>query len=187
MPKSFNPKFGLVSLMIVLAAMSRLLPHPPNFTAIGALCLLGAAYYSKNWWAILVPILAFWVSDLVLNNVIYAEFFEGFSFVSIHFMWSAIAIVAMVAFGRVIMKKVNVKSVFGGAIGVSLIFFLISNLGIWISGAMYPLTAAGLMACYTAGLPFLLNSVAGNLFFGAVLFGSYSFFQSKVPALQQAH
>lgn len=170
--------------MILLAAMSRLLPHPPNFTAVGALCLFGAAYYSRNLWAIAVPILAFWISDLVLNNVIYAEYFEGFSFVSTHFLWSAIAIVAMVAFGRKLMTKINVKSVFGGAIGVSLIFFVISNFGIWASGTMYPFTTAGLMSCYAAGLPFLLNSIAGNLLFAGVLFGSFSFFQSRMPALQ---
>ncbi|MDD2300415.1 MAG: hypothetical protein PHU69_12360, partial [Fermentimonas sp.] len=60
--------------------MSRLLPHPPNFAPIGAMALFGAAYFSKKYWAFIIPIASMWVSDLILNNVIYGQYFD-------HFVW----------------------------------------------------------------------------------------------------
>ncbi len=184
MSQKSNQKFGIISFMIILAAMSRLLPHPPNFTALGALCLFGAAYYSRNWLALAVPVLAFWLSDLVLNNVVYAEYYEGFTLFTGTFAWSALAIAVMVLFGRTIMQKVSAKSVLGGTLGVSLIFFVISNFGSWASGAIYPMNGAGLLACYTAAIPFFLNSLLGNLLFSAVMFGSYELILKKSPALE---
>jgi len=61
------------------------------------------------------------------------------------------------------------------SIAAAVIFFLLTNFGMWSQGIMYPDTAAGLLAAYTAGLPFLLNSIAGNIFFVAVFFGAYHF------------
>lgn len=71
-------RFGVVTLLILLAAISRLLPHPPNFAPIGGMALFGAAYYTRKWWAYLIPIVAMWISDLILNNVVYAQYFDKF-------------------------------------------------------------------------------------------------------------
>ena len=73
---------------------------------------------------------------------------------------------------------------FGGmlilSISAAVVFFLLTNYGTWAQGIMYPKTFAGLLAAYSAGLPYLLNSIAGNVFFVALFFGAYHFaIQSK--------
>ena len=77
---------GIATIMIFAVAMSRMLPHPPNFTPVGAMALFGAAYFSRKYLAFLIPLLAMWMSDLLLNNLVYAkmypEFYQGF-----HLVW----------------------------------------------------------------------------------------------------
>ena len=71
-------RFSVITVLILLAALSRLIPHPANFAPIGGMALFGAAYYSKRYWAFIIPIVTMWISDLILNNVVYGEFFDGF-------------------------------------------------------------------------------------------------------------
>lgn len=63
-----NLRFGVITAMILLAALSRLIPHPPNFAPIGGMALFGAAYFSKRYWAFLIPIVAMWISDFQEYN-----------------------------------------------------------------------------------------------------------------------
>ncbi len=83
-----NLRFGVLFLIVISAAFSRLLPHPPNFTPIGAMALFGAAYFSKKHIALILPIIAMFLSDLVINNVVYAQYFDGFTFFYPGFYWT---------------------------------------------------------------------------------------------------
>lgn len=181
-----NLKWLLVGGMVFLAAMSRLLPHPPNFTPIGGMALFGAAYFSRKYLAFLVPFLAFWISDLVLNNVVYAAYFEGFMWFSQPFLWSAVAMLLIVGVGSVLLKKVNPKMLMGASLLASVLFFLISNFGVWASGMMYPMTAEGLMAAYVAGVPYFGYTIAGDLVYTAVLFGGFELLKRELPILKIA-
>jgi hypothetical protein len=184
LPKSFptmsaanTPKNILLVIgLIVLAAASRLLPHPPNFVPVGAMALFGAAALPKQWLAFLVPVLAFYLSDLVLNNTLYAAYFEGFYWGVSY--WTVGAIVLMVLLGSGMLRKLPFSwgRIGGAAVGATLIFFLLTNFGVWAGGMMYPKTAAGLLAAYTAGLPFLVSSLLANLMFSGVLFGAARYF-----------
>ncbi len=165
---------GIVAVMILLAAATRLMPHPPNMTAIGAMGLFGAAYLNKKYLAFLVPFIALWITDLAINNILYAQFYDHF--VLMGSVWTYIGFGAIVLFGMGWFKKINWKTVVGGSLSASAIFFFISNFGVWASGTMYPMNFAGLGACFSAGLPFLLNTVVGDLFFCGVLFGVYEYF-----------
>ena len=76
-----NPKFLTLTLMILAAAFTRLIPHYPNFTAVGAIALFGGAYFSKKYLAFIVPIVALLISDLFLGFysgmwVVYFSFAE---------------------------------------------------------------------------------------------------------------
>ena len=71
MQTKLNLRLGILAAIVVGAAMSRLLPHPPNATAVGAMALFGGAYFMQRWQALLLPLVAMWLSDLVLNNVVY--------------------------------------------------------------------------------------------------------------------
>jgi len=178
-----NLRFSVITLMILLAAMSRLLPHPPNFAPIGGMALFGAAYFSKRYWAFFVPIVSMWISDLVLNNVVYGAYFEHFVWFYSGSLFTYGAFALIVLFGMFMLKKVRLHNLIASALGASVIFFLVSNFGVWFSGMMYPKTFGGLMACYTAGIPFFHNTLLGDLVYTGVLFGTFEWCSRKFPQL----
>jgi len=179
-------RFGVIALMIFLAAMSRLLPHPPNFTPIGGMALFGAAYFAKRYWAFAVPIVSLWLSDLVLNNAMYGQYFDGFVWFRADslFIYGAFALIALL--GIFALKKIRIPNLAASALGASAIFFIVSNFGVWFSGAMYPKDLSGLIACYAAAIPFFQNTLLGDLFYSAVLFGSFELSVRRFPQLQPA-
>ena len=175
--------FYIVAGFILFAALSRLLPHAYNFTPLGAIALFGAAYFPKKKWALIIPILALWLSDLVLNNVMYAAYYDGFTFFTGGFLYIYGAFAMIVLLGVVLMKKITMPRVIGGALGGSIIFFIVSNFGVWLSSPLYPNTLEGLVMCYTAAIPFFHYTIAGNLIYSGVLFGGFEFLKYKAPEL----
>ncbi|WP_020570231.1 DUF6580 family putative transport protein [Neolewinella persica] len=167
-PKSLFLVVGL----ILIAAASRLLPHPSNFVPVGAMALFGAAALPKRWLAIVVPVLAFYLSDLVLNNTLYAAYFDGFYWGVSYWMVGAIVLMVLLGMGLLRNLKFSWLRVGGAAVGATLVFFLVTNFGTWAGGMLYPKTGAGLLAAFAAGLPFLLNSLLANLVFSGLLFGA---------------
>ena len=186
MNKSSQPLVGFIFLLVMLAALSRLLPHPPNFTPITGMALAGAAYINRKAIAFILPVIALWIGDLVLNNTIYSSYFDGFYFLNADMLWIYVSIMLVVAFGMLILKKVNVKNVIGGALGGSAIFFLVSNFAVWATGATYPKTVTGLSACYAAAVPFLQNTVMGDLFYTAIIFGAVEVGRRYIPSFYSA-
>lgn len=184
MKQKINFRFVMVVVIILQAAISRLIPHPPNFAPIGAMSLFGAAYFAKKHWAFIIPIASMWLADLVLNNVVYAEYFEHFAWLYPGWYFTYGAFIVIVLLGFLLLKRISLKNIVFASLGASILFFLISNFGVWFSGTMYPKTAEGLWACYVAGIPFLKNTVMGDLFYCGVMFGSFEWMQSRIPALR---
>ena len=183
--EKLNLRFGILAIFILVAALSRLIPHPPNFSPIGGMALFGAAYFSKKHWAILVPFIALWLSSLILDNTTLAHYYDHFVWFSHPYVY--IAILVIVAFGWVMLKKVKPANLVGASIGASLIFFLVSNFGVWLtSTVVYAKTFGGLMACYAAGLPFFGYTLAGDLFYIMVIFGSFEFMKQRYPSMVKA-
>ncbi len=172
-------RFGVLISFIVVAALSRLLPFPPNFSPIGSMALFGAAYFARKQWAFLVPLLALWLSNLVLDNIVYARFYDGFVWFSN--VWVYLAFVGLIFFGMEALRKVTVPRVIGASLGAAVLFFLVSNFGVWLTSGMYAPTAAGLLSCYAAAIPFFGNTLAGNLIFSALMFGSFEWVLSQKP------
>ncbi len=168
----------LIVAMVSIAIVSRLIPHYPNFTAVGAVALFGGAYLSRRW-AFVVPLLALFLSDLVLNNFIYSEFMSGFTLFTPDGWWLYGAFALVILLGMGLLKKVTPGRFLGAATGAAVIFFAVTNFGVWLSSPMYPKTGAGLIACYTAAIPFFWNTLMGNLAFGSVLFGVYEYILSR--------
>jgi hypothetical protein len=167
-----RPNVLLIISLVLIAAATRLLPHPPNFVPVGAMALFGASALPKKWLAFLLPLAAYYLSDLVLNNVFYAEYFDGFYWGANVWIYGGVAL--MVLFGMGVLRNASFSwgRVGGAAVGATFIFFLMSNFGVWIGGMMYPKTMTGLVACFAAGLPFLVNSLLANLIFSGALFGA---------------
>ena len=182
--EKLNLRFGILAVIIIVAAFSRIIPHMPNFSPLGAIGVFGVAHFSKKWLGVLIPITATWLSDLFINNVIYAKYTTSFVWFYDGFYWQYGCYILIAIAAIFIVKKVNVQNVFAGALASSAIFFLVSNFGVWISSTTYPHTFTGLMSCYTAGIPFFNSgTLPSDLFYAAILFGGYAFAQYKVPAL----
>ena len=156
---------------IVLAAALRLVPHPPNFTPIGAMALFSGAYLGRRALAFAAPLGAMLLSDAVLG------FYSG--------VWITYIGVALVAFlGMLALHKRSPVRVGFAALAGSVLFFLVSNFGTWALSGIYPHTAAGLAACYVAAVPFFQNTVAGDLFYATMLFGGFRIAELLVPQLE---
>jgi hypothetical protein len=167
-----NPaRFSAILLAIALAAAMRLLPHPPNFSPIGAMALFGGAYFGRRWLAFLAPLAALLLSDAVIG------FHSGMPYV-----YGSVALVVMI--GWAVARRITPFTVAGAAIASSVLFFLVTNFGTWATGELYPQTLAGLAACYVAAIPFFQNTLAGDLFFSAVLFGGFALAEWRVPVLR---
>jgi hypothetical protein len=165
----------------MLAALSRLLPHPPNFAPIAGMGLFGAAYFSKKYFAFLIPFVAYWISDMLLNNLVYAQYYDSFQWFGDPLVYASFALI--IVLGIVFLKKVNPGRLLGVGISSSVLFFLITNFGTWISSTIYAKSISGLIACYAAGIPFFWNTLAGDLFYVTVLFGVYELVKRQYPQL----
>jgi hypothetical protein len=156
---------------IVAAAALRLVPHPPNFSPIDAMALFSAAYLGRRVLAFVAPLAALLVSDAVLG------FYSS--------MWVQYVTVALVVLlGWVALSRVSPLRVGLAAIGSSVLFFVMTNLGVWLLSGMYPQTLAGLAVCYVAAIPFFQNTLAGDLFFSGLLFGGFALLERALPALR---
>lgn len=162
------------SLILVVAFISRLIPHPPNFTALGALLLVGTAVAGRKYLIPLMAIGIYFLSDLILNNIIYSQFFDGFTLVSSIFVFVALSYLAIFGIARLVLNKMKPGRLLLAAVLSSIAFFLISNLGVWWIGAGYPPTAEGLMAAYTAALPYLSYDFLANIVFGLAFTSLYA-------------
>ncbi|MCI5081453.1 MAG: hypothetical protein MRY78_07180 [Saprospiraceae bacterium] len=171
-----NSKIVLLIGIIVLAALSRIVPHVWNVTPIAAMALFGAAYFPNKWYAIGIPFVAMWLGDLYLVNAVYAPMYpdyygEGFHFFGEPSVYLSFLLIAGVGFW--LLKKVNIKNLLGASLLASVVFFLVTNFGSWLSYPIYTKDLTGLLTCYAAGIPFFRYTVFGDLFFVTVLFGSY--------------
>jgi hypothetical protein len=176
-------RFGFI-VLIVLAMLTRFLPHAPNFTAVGAAAIFGGFAFTKGWRAFVVPVLAVFLSDLVLNNVVYAAYYEGFQWLTPGFGYIYGAFILSVLLGRLQRKSFNAGGLVLTGVVSAILFFLLTNFGAWLSSPMlYPKNFGGLLLAYEAGLPFFLNQLAGNLIYGGILFTAayylFGFYQLK--------
>lgn len=153
------------NLLLVLAIAGRLIPHPANFTPLGAVALVGGARLKgMGRWAL--PFLALLISDILLE-IFFGK--KAFGFVT-PFIYGAFAV--NILLGKFLFQKNRFFSLGVFSLLGSLQFFVVTNFAVWLEGMLYPLTGAGLMACYAMALPFLLNTVLGDFFWAFCLYAA---------------
>lgn len=163
-----NRTLFLIALT-VLAVVARLIPHPPNFSPLGALALFGGASFADRRMAFLLPLAVMLLSDL---------------FLGIHSLLPVVygCLMLNVLLGRWAGNKLNVSRLVPAALLGSVIFFVITNLGVWLT--YHEPTWQGLVECFALAIPFFQNTLASDLFYGSLLFGSLALAQSWFPALK---
>ena len=169
---AMNARILTLLTAIVAAAALRLLPHPPNFTPIGAMALFSGAQFGRRPLAFVAPLGALLLSDAVLGFHVWMPFVYG-----------SIALIVLI--GWFALSRVSVLRLAGAAVASSVLFFAVTNFGIWMFGGTYPQTIAGLAACYLAAIPFFQNTLAGDLFYTGVLFGGFALLERAVPVLRK--
>ena len=149
-------------LLLVLALFSRLLPHAPNFTALGAVALFSGFFFPKRTQAIAVPLIAMILSDLVIG-------FHG----TLPWVYGALILVSIL--GRRLQDSPGPHFSWARVGGFSLLsatlFFVVTNFGVWTLGTLYPRDIAGLSSCFIAAIPFFGNTLGSQVIFGGLLFG----------------
>ena len=142
-------------------AVSRFIPHPPNFTSLIALSfyvpvLLGLRYLP----ALLI---SFAITDLIIG------YHTG-----THWTWGSIFLIGLISpfFAK------NTTWRFSGAILGACIFFVITNFGVWASG-MYGYTFEGIILCYTLAIPFFAYTLISTILFSTIIEIIYSFIKNK--------
>jgi hypothetical protein len=176
--------------MVLVATLARVLPHPPNFTPIGAVALFGAAHFRSRSAAFLVPLAAMFLGDLALEAAGGLGLLGGWMAGGQGFyagMWVVYLAVALVtALGLLLRRRRSIPAVAACVLAGSAIFFLVTNFAWWASYELYPHTAAGLVLSYTAALPFFHWTLLGDAFFSTVLFGGFALAEKRYPALRPA-
>jgi hypothetical protein len=153
-------KIFIILSLFGFGAIARLIPHAPNFAPVAAIAIASSLCLSKKW-SVILPILAMLISDL----------FIGF------YDWRLMAVV-YISFGLIgifswfLKKHANIFNVVATSLMASIFFFLATNIAVWAFSAWYTKTFAGLMFCLEMGLPFLRNTMLGDLFYTAVLCGA---------------
>ena len=145
--------------LIFFAIISRFIPHPPNFTPIGAVALLSSKGFNNYWIGFFLPLISLIISDL---------------FLGIHslipFVYLAFSLISFLGF---YVKKIN----FFVILFSSTIFFIISNFGVWLLN--YPKSIDGFISCYVLAIPFFLNTIIGDLIYGTILIYTFYSLQKR--------
>ncbi|HUH04559.1 MAG TPA: DUF6580 family putative transport protein [Kofleriaceae bacterium] len=174
-----STRFWFLAVMIIAAAAMRILPHPPNMTPVAAMAIFGGAHFTRRWQSFAVPLGAMVLSDAIL------ELMFGWGF---HPLLPVVylTIAAIVGLGVWLRpRRRQPLAIAGTALAASTIFFVTTNFAVWAMGSGYPHTAAGLLACYTAAIPFYQWTMIGDLFYAAVLFGALAAAELRFPALAE--
>jgi hypothetical protein len=93
------------------------------------------------------------------------------------FTWGSF--IAVAAIGMLLRRRSGAGAVLWGSLAGSILFFLVTNFGVFLYGGLYPRTADGLRDCYVMALPFFRNAIAGDLFYAAALFGTYALVRAR--------
>ncbi len=160
--------FWAIIAVVTIGMLTRLFGLPSNVSPMLAVMLLGLAYIQRKSISLLLPLGLYFLVDLYLNNVVYAEYFEGFQwFGSLGVYVSLFFILPLCA---LILKKVSIPRVMIGAFSAAVLFFLITNFHSMIILPQYTKNFAGLMESYTAGIPFFRSTLVSTMIYSAVFF-----------------
>jgi len=155
-----------ISLILILA-LARLIPHPPNFTPIVAVAIMSSCFFRNIY-------LSF---AIIIVSMLLADVFIGF-YNNMFFVYLSLLLIAFIFFR--ISTKIKLQNLFIFGFFGSVIFFLISNFGVWILSGMYEKNLDGLAYCYFLALPFFVNTVLSTIIFTYSAFIANNLFSKNI-------
>ena len=175
MKKILTPSFLIITALIAVAAVGRIFTPIPNFTPIAAIALFGAACFSRKSVAFLIPLVALAATNLFLPR---------YDMITLVAVYGSFVLTGCI--GLWLARKVSISRVATAAVASSVLFFVLTNFAVWMSGFCgYPMTFGGLMLCYEMAIPFFRNELLGTLVYSGVLFGAFEFAKRRFPVLAQ--
>ena len=163
----------LAVALMILGILSRFIVHIPNFTPVIAIALFSGVYIPKKY-SIILPIIMFAVSDLVI----------GFHNTML-FTYGSVLVIA--CWGLWLREHKNFKNTVVMGFVSSVFFFVVTNLGVWIVGGLYPQTMRGLADCFVLAIPFFRNELISTFLYSAVLFYGYEVMAARMKTTRLAH
>lgn len=156
-----------VAVLVAIGVIGRLVPHWPNFTPVVAIAVFAAYAFRGGPLAWIVPLAVMAISNAIIGGYEWGVMAGVYA-----------ALLLAVAIGRFAFREgASLFSVGAASLASALVFFLVTNFAVWAFGAhgtAYAMTPAGLIACYTAALPFFKYLLAGTAFWAGVLFGGHA-------------
>jgi hypothetical protein len=180
-----KPRTIVIILAIVLASLTRITPHPPNFSPLTAMALFGAATLADRRLALVLPLLALFVSDFCVGvmyklNVMHSwGFHSGMVVIYLTFLMVTLL-------GFLVRRHRTAPVILGTTLAGSVLFYLVTNFAVWVGmgEALYPHTLEGLLTCYEMAVPFFWNTLLGDVVYATGLFGGFALATHFVGALR---
>ena len=158
----------ILAVLIALGVAGRLLPHPPNFTPMAAIALFAGFIFMKKYMAVVAVVAVMLLTDYFAFGYLSPDWFASKSMMVVY-----LALLFPIVFKGFLQKKLGVLRIAGAALASSTVFFVATNFAVWTFSPMYEKTWAGLVLCYTMAIPFFQNTIAGDIMWSGIVFGSY--------------
>jgi hypothetical protein len=165
-------RFTILAGMMLAALAARFIPHPMNFSPIGAIALFSGAQFRDKRVAFLVPMIPMFLADLATGLHVLIPFVYGSFALSI-------------CLGLWLRRDRRPWRVLITALMGAVCFFLITNFGVWWLLGTYPRTATGLATCYVAAIPYFQNTLLSDLFYSGLLFGGFALAEYRFPTVRE--
>lgn len=187
----FNPRNAVVLIIIIVIAVMRVLNNSglgmemlANYSPLAAMALFGSAYFKGNVEPLLFPLMAIFVSDVVLFATVYKAYGNGILYDEWYWVYGAFLLI--VISGKLIIRKITVTNIGIAAITGVFIHWIVTDFGVWIGSSSYPQTWAGFIACLAAAIPFELRLLTATILYSTIMFGVFELIQRRYPALKSA-
>jgi hypothetical protein len=185
-------KIYFITSIIFAAALSRLLPHPWNFTPMVGITLASAVFVNHKKFSFVLPLITWLITDLIVNGLLYPQnggvlsYFTSFTALGVY-----TSMMMIWGLGLILKNQVKIPIIIATSLSSSMIFYLISNSFVFIGNPYYTQNFSGWFQCMYMGIPFyqseygalfgsfMLNGIMGDLFYTSVLFGLYYFVNGK--------
>lgn len=184
----FNPRNTVVLLIIIVIAAIRVLNNYStemtvlaNYSPLAAMALFGSAYFKGSIRPLLFPLMAIFISDVILFATVYKDYGNGFLYDEWYWVYGAFLLMAIS--GKLIIRKITVANIALSIVVSVFIHWIVTDFGVWIGSSTYPQTWAGFMSCLAAAIPFELRLLTATVIYSAIMFGVFELMQRKYVAL----